>query len=188
MNNGQPTQHAKQTITITRQPAQKPNGAEARTAPSPERKDPTEVKSPEAAKPDPAPVETVTHQEQSKPENAKDTEAAPTAESNHDNKTDNSTATATANQQTKKRTRKTIDQELAELEQRRAKLLEAKRKNETREKIVFGATVIAMLTDMKKKDDENFTLIKGEIQKYAKSKNLKDLEIINKVISQFIKN
>lgn len=82
-----------------------------------------------------------------------------------------------------KRPRKTIEQELAELEQRKAKLLEAKRKNETREKIIFGATVIAMLSDMKKNNDKNFTLIKDKIQVYAKEKKLKDGEIIHKVIS-----
>lgn len=183
MSDSQQIHHAKATVTITRQPDQKPNGAGTRTATSPERKDPAEVKSPEAAKPDPAPVETVTHQEQSEPENAKSPEAASISESgNNDNKGNDSTATA--NRQTKKRTRKTIEQELAELEQRRAKLLEAKRKNETREKIIFGATVIAMLSDMKKNNDNNFTLIKDKIHKYAKDKNLKDIEIINRIISQ----
>lgn len=185
MNNSQPTQPAKMTATVTIKPAQKPDEAETKTSPSPERKNPTEVKSPEATKPAPAPAEAATHQEQSEPENSKDTEAAPTAESNNDNKTNNSNATA--NQQTKKRTRKTIEQELAELEQRRAKLLEAKRKNETREKIVFGATVIAMLSDMKKNNDKNFTLIKEKIQKYAKDKNLRDIEIIDKIISNLVK-
>lgn len=134
MNDSQPTQHAKMTATVTLHPAQKANGAETRTAPSPGRKDPTEVKSPEAD----------THQGQSETTNMKGAEATPTSESKTN---DNKTIDSTANQETKKRTRKTIEQELAELDAKRERLMDKKRRQEAHEKIVFGTTIIAMLVD-----------------------------------------
>lgn len=59
----------------------------------------------------------------------------------------------------KARTRKTIEQELAELEARRQRLLETKRKADAHEKIIFGATVIAMLKEMKGRNDRNGPVI-----------------------------
>lgn len=82
-----------------------------------------------------------------------------------------------------KRTRKTIEQELAELEARKQKLLESKRKAEAHEKIIFGATVIAMLKEMQKEGDENGKAICELIDSFSKKKHLKNYDIVNKIIT-----
>ena len=83
-----------------------------------------------------------------------------------------------------KRTRKTIEQELAELEARKQKLLESKRKAETHEKIIFGATVIAMLKELKKRNDQNCEAIADLINSFAAAKKIKELGIIEKIIEE----
>lgn len=83
-----------------------------------------------------------------------------------------------------KRTRKTIEQELAELEARKQKLLESKRKAEAHEKIIFGATVIAMLKNMQKEGDENGKAICNLIIQFIQEKNLKDCDIVKKIIGE----
>ena len=83
-----------------------------------------------------------------------------------------------------KRTHKTIEQELAELDEKRQKLIEKKRRQEAHEKIIFGAIVIAMLKDMRKKDDINFTIICEKIREYVIKEKLKNNDIINNLISK----
>lgn len=84
------------------------------------------------------------------------------------------------------RTRKTIDQELADLEARKQKLLESKRKAETREKIIFAATVIAMLKELQKRGDENSEAIAQLIIVFTKKERAKDIEIIKKIINPIL--
>lgn len=81
-----------------------------------------------------------------------------------------------------KRTRKTIEQELAELDAKRQRLMEKKRSQETHEKIVFGTTVIAMLKKMKGRNDINGPVICKTILAYTEVEQPKDIEIINKII------
>lgn len=83
-----------------------------------------------------------------------------------------------------KRTRKTIEQELAELEARKQKLLESKRKVDAHNKIIFGATVIAMLNEMQKKGDKNGKAICELIENFAHEKKLKDYDIVQNIIEK----
>lgn len=100
----------------------------------------------------------------------------------------NKTSQPTTDQQDQKakktRTRKTIEQELAELEARKQKLLESKRKAEAHEKIIFGATVIAMLKDMMKRNDQNGVTIAMTINAFAAAEQMKELKIVEKIIEQ----
>ena len=84
------------------------------------------------------------------------------------------------------RTRKTIEQELADLEAKKQKLLETKRKAEAHEKIIFGATVIAMLKELQKRGDENSEAIAQLIMGFTKKERAKDIEIIEKIIKQIL--
>lgn len=86
----------------------------------------------------------------------------------------------------KTRTRKTIEQELAELEARKQKLLESKRKADAHEKIIFGATVIAMLKGMRKKGDPMAKLISDKLNEFATKDKGKDFEIIEKITAQIL--
>lgn len=86
----------------------------------------------------------------------------------------------------KTRTRKTIEQELAELEARKQKLLETKRKADAHEKIIFGATVIAMLKGMRKKGDPIAKVISDKLNEFATKDKGKDSEIIEKITSQIL--
>lgn len=94
----------------------------------------------------------------------------------------------TADQQAQKvkktRQRKTIEQELAELEARKQKLLETKRRAEAHEKIIFGATVIAMLKDMIKGNDPNGVTIARTINAFAAFQNSKEQGTIEKIIEE----
>ena len=82
-----------------------------------------------------------------------------------------------------KRPRKTIEQEIAELDAKRERLMEKKRKQEAHEKIVFGATVIAMLQEMKDISNKDYLNFCNMIVNFSKQKQIKDNEIIIKIIS-----
>ena len=85
-----------------------------------------------------------------------------------------------------KRTRKTIEQELAELEARKQKLLESKRKAETHEKIIFGATVIAMLKDMQKNGDPTGRDVALKLNNFAQKLKIKDINAIIKIVNEIL--
>lgn len=112
-----------------------------------------------------------------------------TQETNNQTQQSQSHQTTTDQQDQKpkqKRTRKTIEQELAELEARKQKLLENKRKAEAHNKIIFGATVIAMLKEMQKEGDENGKAICELIENFAHGNNLKDYEIVHVIVEKLI--
>lgn len=84
-----------------------------------------------------------------------------------------------------KRTRKTIEQELAELDARRQRLMEKKRSQEAHEKIVFGATIMSMLKDMKEKNDNIRQKFCDIILDYTREKYPNNIDIINRIIIKF---
>lgn len=86
----------------------------------------------------------------------------------------------------KTRTRKTIEQELGELEAKKQRLLETKRKADAHEKIIFGATVIAMLKSMRKKGDPVAKVISDKLNEFATKDKGKDSEIIEKITAQIL--
>lgn len=85
-----------------------------------------------------------------------------------------------------KRPRKTIEQEIAELDAKRERLMEKKRKQEAHEKIVFGSTVIAMLKEMKGRKDRNGPVICKTILEFIEVEQPKNLEIIDKILKELI--
>lgn len=89
-----------------------------------------------------------------------------------------------AETQKPKRPRKTIEQEIEELDAKRQKLIEKKRSQDTHEKIVFGSTVIAMLKNKKVKNDSDSKDICDKIIDFTISEQPKNEEIIKKIISQ----
>lgn len=89
-----------------------------------------------------------------------------------------------ATDQKPKRIRKTYDQELAELEDRKQKILEKKRKEETRCKIIFGATVRAMLEELQRRGNKDGESICSLVHNYTYHKKLKDIEIIENILSE----
>lgn len=84
-----------------------------------------------------------------------------------------------------KRPRKTIEQEIAELDAKRERLVERKRKQEAHEKIIFGATVIAMLKEMRVKNDKNREIIINNIINFSKTEQIKNEEIIMNIIQKY---
>lgn len=82
-----------------------------------------------------------------------------------------------------KRPRKTIEQEIAELDAKRERLMEKKRRQEAHEKIIFGATVLAMLKDMKIANDINYQYLCKRVIDYINNKNLKNKDCIIKIIN-----
>lgn len=83
-----------------------------------------------------------------------------------------------------KRPRKTIEQEIAELDAKRERLMDKKRRQEAHEKIVFGSTVIAMLKDMKKRNDRNGPVICKTIQIFTEVEYPKYKDIVNNIIKK----
>lgn len=109
-----------------------------------------------------------------------------TQEANHQiqqSQTYQTTTNQQAQKSKQKRTRKTIEQELAELEARKQKLLESKRKSEAHEKIVFGGIIISILKNMKKNNDPNYKIIYDVIVSYYLNESNRNKDIINKVIN-----
>ena len=80
-----------------------------------------------------------------------------------------------------KRPRKTIEQEIAELDAKRERLMEKKRRQEAHEKIVFGAASIKVLkTFCHKKENQNgWEKWKNELRNAVIAK---DKDILEKVI------
>lgn len=85
------------------------------------------------------------------------------------------------------RPRKTIEQEIAELDARRERLIEKKRRQDAHEKIVFGSTVIAMLKEMKGRNDRNGPVICKTILAFTEVEQSKNYEVINKIIEDIKK-
>lgn len=84
-----------------------------------------------------------------------------------------------------KRPRKTIEQEIAELDAKRERLMEKKRRQDAHEKIVFGATVIAMLKEMKAKNDKNREIMIKNIINFSKTEQMKNEESIINIIQKY---
>lgn len=93
------------------------------------------------------------------------------------------------NQQKKKvkRPRKTIEQEIAELDAKRERLMEKKRRQDAHEKIVFGGVVIALLKDLQKSNNPEAIKIIDLIINFTKQNNNRDMDII-KSLTDRIKN
>lgn len=89
-----------------------------------------------------------------------------------------------ATDQKPKRTRKTYDQELEDLENRKQKILEKKRKEEAKNKIIFGATVRAMLEELQRRGNKDGESICGLIHYYINHKKPKDAEIIENILAE----
>lgn len=77
-----------------------------------------------------------------------------------------------------RRPRKTIEQEIAELDAKRERLMEKKRRQDAHEKIVFGGVVMALLKDLKKKNDPMAIKIIDMVLNFNKLLNSKDMNII----------
>lgn len=82
-----------------------------------------------------------------------------------------------------KRPRKTIEQEIAELDAKRERLMEKKRRQDTNEKIVFGTTIIYILKYMKENDNKKYVNICEMINNFINVVNIKNKDIIYKIIS-----
>ena len=86
--------------------------------------------------------------------------------------------------QKSKRPRKTIEQEIAELDAKRERLIEKKRRQEVHEKIIFGGNIIKMLREMKIDSDKSYDIFYNKIIESTKKIQNKDKEIILKIISR----
>ena len=83
-----------------------------------------------------------------------------------------------------KRPRKTIEQEIAELDAKRERLMEKKRRQEAHEKIIFGATIIAMLKEMKNKSVDDYNKLADKIIEFSKAIETNNERIIIKIIEK----
>ena len=86
-----------------------------------------------------------------------------------------------------KRPRKTIEQEIAELDARRERLMDKKRKQEAHEKIVFGAITIKALKNALM--STNRKMAAGKIiEAIIEIADKKEIEIIDKIIKKINEN
>lgn len=77
-----------------------------------------------------------------------------------------------------KRPRKTIEQEIAELDAKRDRLMEKKRRQEAHAKIVFGGAVIALLKNLRENKDPLAMDIVDKILNFTNKNNPKDIPIL----------
>lgn len=64
--------------------------------------------------------------------------------------------------------------------------MEKKRRQEAHEKIIFGATVIAMLKDMKEKNNKNCSVICKALLEFTITEHQKYEDIIKNILKNFI--
>ena len=85
-----------------------------------------------------------------------------------------------------KRPRKTIEQEIAELDARREKLMEKKRKQDAHEKIVFGSTAIKVFKIYchLEKNKSGWEIWKKQLKKEVLQK---DKDLLENIISEIEK-
>lgn len=83
-----------------------------------------------------------------------------------------------AQAQKPKRSRKTIDQQLASLEEKKRELVEQKRKEETRKKIIFGASVFAWLKNLRERGNRDAVAIVDAVLNYTNKTSPKDMEML----------
>ena len=105
---------------------------------------------------------------QKKDDKLADTQSNKLAEDEHPKKT--------------KRPRKTIEQEIAELDAKRERLIDKKRKNDTRVKIVFGSIIIGLLKDMRSKGlVKEVSNILRMLEGYTHVNYKKEIDLIEKI-------
>ena len=64
--------------------------------------------------------------------------------------------------------------------------MESKRKAEAHEKIIFGATVIAMLKDMQKNGDPTGRNVALKLNDFAQKIKVKDVNVIIKIVNEIL--